>query len=331
MSKLPLTFACGLYDRMVPLHTGEVQPAGIDLNFIVLDNPRDIFDRMGGAQEFDASEMSSSETFQRHAKGDSPFVALPVFPSRVFRHGHITINRKSGIKTPKDLEGKRIGVPLYTQTAAIFIRGLLQHEYGVDLSKVQWIQGALNVPGAHGAPSVLPLLKPIQIEQNRTGKSLGDLLAEGAIDAITATGVPTVARRNPDIVRLFPNFREVELDYYRRTKIFPIMHLVAIKRSTYEKNPFIATSLYDAFCQSKDRALGKMKETGALRYMLPWLGSDLDEIEDVFGGDPWPYGIEPNRPTLEALVQYLAEQHLIAKPIPIEQLFVPVHPHHALH
>ncbi len=325
MPKLPLTFACGLYDRMVPLYTGEVQPAGIDLNFIVLDNPREIFDRMAGGLEFDASEMSSSETIQRHARGDSPFVALPVLPSRVFRHGHITVNRKSGIKTPKDLEGKRIGVPLYTQTAAIFIRGMLMHEYGVDFSKVQWVQGALNDPGSHGAPTVLPLLKPVQIEQNRTGKSLGELLAEGKIDAITATSVPKAARGNPDIVRLFPNFREVELDYFRRTKIFPIMHLVAMRRDTYEKNPFIATSLYDAFSKSKDRALARMKEVGALRYMLPWLNSDLDEIEEVFGGDPWPYGIEANRPTLEALVTYLAEQNLIAKPIPIEQLFVPVH------
>ncbi len=152
MAKLPLTFACGLYDRMVPLYTGEVQAAGIDLNFVVIDNPRQIFDRMAGGQEFDASEMSSSETFQRHATGNSPFVALPVFPSRVFRHGHITINRKSGIKTPKDLEGKRVGVPLYTQTAAIFIRGMLQHEYGVDCSKIHWVQGAIEHAGLARQP-----------------------------------------------------------------------------------------------------------------------------------------------------------------------------------
>jgi 4,5-dihydroxyphthalate decarboxylase len=119
MSNAPLTFACGLYDRMVPLYTGEVRPAGIDLNFIAIDSPREIFDRMGGRQEFDASEMSSSETIQRMVAGKSPFIALPVFPSRVFRHGHVTVSRKSGIKTPKDLEGKRVGVPLYTQTAAI--------------------------------------------------------------------------------------------------------------------------------------------------------------------------------------------------------------------
>ena len=328
MAKLQLTFACGLYDRMVPLHTGEVQADGIDLNFIVIDSPRDIFDRMGGGQEFDLSEMSSSETIQRHAMGKSPFVALPVFPSRVFRHGHISINRKSGIKSPKDLEGKRVGVPLYTQTAAIFHRGVLTHEYGVDCAKIRWVQGAMNHAGSHGNPSVLPLLKPVAIETAPQDKSLSDLLEEGKIDAIAATGMPKSYRRNPDIQRLFPNYREVELDYFRRTRIFPIMHLVAIRRDTYEKHPFIATSLFNAFNQSKDLALAKMMETGALRYMLPWLGTELDEIHEVFKGDPWPYGIEPNRPTLDALVTFLAEQNLIAKKLPLEEIFVPVYGQH---
>jgi 4,5-dihydroxyphthalate decarboxylase len=321
MSNAPLTFACGLYDRMVPLYTGEVRPAGIDLNFIAIDSPREIFDRMGGRQEFDASEMSSSETIQRMVAGKSPFIALPVFPSRVFRHGHVTVSRKSGIKTPKDLEGKRVGVPLYTQTAAIFIRGMLMHDFGVDCSKIHWVQGALNHPGSHGSPSVLPLLKPISMETAPADKSLSDLLEEGKIDAITATGVPSAFRRNPDILRLFPDYRERELDYYRRTRIFPIMHLVALRRDTHEKYPFAATSLYNALCQSKDRALAKMNDTGALRYMLPWLSADLDEIYEVFGGDPWPYGIEANRPTLEALVTYLYEQNLIAKKVPLEEIF----------
>jgi 4,5-dihydroxyphthalate decarboxylase len=328
MSKLQLTFACGLYDRMIPLFSGEVQPAGIDLNFIPIDNPRDIFDRMAGGQEFDLSEMSSSETFQRIAANQSPFVALPVFPSRVFRHGHVSINRKSGIKTPKDLEGRKVGVPLYTQTAAIFIRGFLQHEYGVDCSKIHWVQGALNHAGSHGIPTVLPLLKPADIVTAPADKSLSDLLEEGKIDAITATSMPKAYRKNPDIQRLFQNFREVELEYYRKTRIFPIMHLVAIRRDTYEKHPFIATSLFNAFNKSKDLALARMMEMGALRYMLPWLGTELDEIHEVFKGDPWPYGIEPNRPTLEALVTYLAEQNVIAKPLPLEQFFVPVHGQH---
>ena len=326
MAKLQLTFACGLYDRMVPLYTGEVQPDGIDLNFINIDSPREIFDRMGGGQEFDLSEMSSSETIQRHSKGNSAFVALPVFPSRVFRHGHISINRKSGIKSPKDLEGRRVGVPLYTQTAAIFHRGVLQHEYGVDWEKIHWVQGALNHAGSHGNPSVLPLIKPIRhIETAPAEKSLSDLLEEGKIDAIAATGMPKAYRRNPDIQRLWPNFREVEREFFQRTRIFPIMHLVAIRRDTYEKHPFIATSLFNAFSKSKDLALEKMMETGALRYMLPWLGTELDEIHEVFKGDPWPYGIEQNQPTLDALVTYLAEQNLIAKKLPLEEIFVPVY------
>jgi len=321
MAKLPLTFACGLYDRVLPLYTGEVQAAGIDLNFVVLNNPREIFDRMGGGQEFDAAEFSSSEFISRVAAGDRAFVALPFFPSRTFRHSMITINKRSGIAKPKDLEGKRVGVPLYTQTAAIFIRGMLQHDHGVDMSKIHWIQGALNHTGSHGNPSAPPLLKPVDIEIADPRRSLSDLIDKGEIDAITATNVPTSFKRNPDVVRLFPNYREVERDYYKRTGIFPIMHLVVIKREIVEKNPFVATSLYEALVASRQRALARMRETGALRYMLPWMTADIDEIDEVFGGDPWPDGIEANRKTLQALVTYLHEQHLIAKPIPIEDLF----------
>jgi 4,5-dihydroxyphthalate decarboxylase len=324
MSDLSLTFACGLYDRMVALYTGEVRPAGIDLNFIVIDSPRQIFDRMTGGLEFDASELSSSEFIARMAAGKCPFVAIPVFASRVFRHGHITVNRKAKIRKAKDLEGKRVGVPLYTQTAAVFIRGLLQHEYGVNLAKIHWVQGALNTPGAHGTPSAMPLVKPIAIEINKTGKSLSALLGEHAIDAIIAADVPESIHHNPDVRRLFPNFHEIEREYYQRTRIFPIMHLIAIRRDVYEKHPFVATSLYDALCKSKQRGLEKMRYAGALRYMLPWLTADLVEIDEVFGGDPWPYGVEANRPTLEALVTYMVEQALIAAPIAIEDLFVPV-------
>src|SRR5437763_4178048 len=150
MSRLQLSFACALYDRMQPLYTGEVQPDGIDLNFIAIDEPRPIFDRMSGGQEFDVAEYSSSEFVQRYANKQCPFVALPVFPSRAFRHGFIAVHRKAGIKGPKDLEGKRVGVPLYTMTAAIFIRCLLQHEYAVDLSKILWVQRAMNTPNASG-------------------------------------------------------------------------------------------------------------------------------------------------------------------------------------
>jgi 4,5-dihydroxyphthalate decarboxylase len=324
MSKLRLTFACGAYDRMHALLTGEVQPEGIDLNYLVMDESRQIFDRMSGGQEFDVCEYSSSEFITRYAAGNSPFVAIPVFASRVFRNGYIWINRKS-VKSPKDIEGRRVGVPLYTQTAAIYMRGLLEEDLGVDLSGVKWVQGAINDAGSHGNPTVLPMVRPVPIEINKSGKSLSDLLNDNEIQAIIGTTLPNSRRRNPDVQRLFPNFREAEKVYFRRTRIFPIMHLIAIRRAVYEENPFIATNLYNAFERSKEIAWNKMRALGTLRYMLPWLPDDLDEIDELFGGDCWPYGIEPNRPTLEAMVRFMVDQGLIAQSIPIEKLFVPIH------
>lgn len=325
MAKLQLTFACGLYDRMQPLYTGEVQPDGIDLNFIAIDQPRPIFDRMSAGQEFDVAEYSSSEFVQRFANKQCPFVALPVFPSRAFRHGFIAIHKKAGIAKPKDLEGKRVGVPLFTMTAAIYINGILQNEYGVDLRKIHWVQGAMNTGGAHGSPTVLPLLKPFPIEQNHSNKSMSDLLEERVVDATLGTSLPKAILTNPDIARLFPNYTEIEKEFYKRTRIYPIMHLVAIRKDVYEKHPFIATSLYDSFVKSKQIALEKMFNLRALRYMTPFLMRDIDEIHDVFNGDPWPYGVEPNRPTLEAFMKYLTDQTLIAAPVLIDDLFVPTY------
>jgi len=325
MAKLRLSFACALYDRMQPLYTGEVQPAGIDLNFIPIEEPRPIFDRMSGGQEFDVAEYSSSEFVQRFANKQCPFVAIPVFPSRAFRHGFIAINKKSGIAKPKDLEGKRVGVPLYTMTAAIFIRGLLQHEFGVDFEKIHWVQGAVNHAGSHGKPTVLPLLKHMPIEVDPSGRSLSDLIEDRVVDATLGTSLPEAIRTNPDIGRLFPNYVEMERDYYTRTGIYPIMHLVAIKKDIYERYPFVATSLYDAFVESKKIAMKHMFNLRALRYMTPFLMRDIDEIYEIFNGDPWPYGVEQNRKTLEALVTFLVDQHLIAAPVKVDDLFVPTY------
>jgi 4,5-dihydroxyphthalate decarboxylase len=325
MAKLRLSFACALYDRMQPLYTGEVQPAGIELNFIPIEEPRPIFDRMSGGQEFDVAEYSSSEFVQRFANKQCPFVAIPVFPSRAFRHGFIAINKKSGIAKPKDLEGKRVGVPLYTMTAAIFIRGLLQHEFGVDFEKIHWVQGAVNHAGAHGKPTVLPLLKPVPIEVDPSGRSLSDLIEARVVDATLGTSLPEAIRTNPDITRLFPNYVEMEREYYKRTGIYPIMHLVAIKKEVHERYPFVASSLYDAFVESKRIALKHMYNLRALRYMTPFLMRDIDEIYEIFNGDPWPYGVEKNRRTLEALVTYLVDQHLIAAPVKVDDLFVPTY------
>jgi 4,5-dihydroxyphthalate decarboxylase len=317
-----IRFASGLYDRFLPLYTKEVVPEGIDLEFTVIDNPREIFDRMAGGLEFDACEMSGTEYISRFAADDCPFVAIPVFASRMFRHGFIVINKRSGITTPKDLEGRRLGVQLYTMSAAMWIRGMLRHEYGVDLSTIRWVQGAMDRADTHGTPTVLPLLKQPNVENNTTGRSLSQLLEDGAIDAVLSASLPTGLGTHPDIARLFPDFRAVETDYYQRTKIHPIMHMIVIRKDVYAANPHVAPALYEAFSKAKDIALQRMRYSGALRYMLPFLQDDVDEIDRVFDGDPWPYGLAPNRPTLEAEVQYMVEQDYMLSSIPIEQLFV---------
>lgn len=324
MARLALTFASCQYDRMAALRTGDVRPDGIDLTMSVFPAGREIFDRMIGRREFDVAELSASEFISLMGRGDCPFVALPVFPSRVFRHGYIFVNTRAGIRTPKDLEGKRVGVPLYTQTAAIWARGHLAHEYGVRLETIRWIQGAVETAGGHGNPHAPPLLKPVAIEANASGHSLERLLAAGEIDALIGSRKPPMLGRSSDIARLFPDFRAIERAFYERMKIFPIMHLIAIRRELYNQHPWIAASLYAAMVQSKARALARMRYGGSLAVMLPWLMSEVEEVDALFGGDAWPYGIEANRATLQALVQYMVEQNFIAHAIPVEKLFVPV-------
>ena len=318
-----LTFGCALYDRVVPLAMGQVKTQDFDLEFAAIDDPRTTFDKMGKSLAFDASEMSSAEFLVRLSAGHCPFVAIPAFVSRVFRHGFIVVNRRSGIHTPKDLEGKRVGVPLYTMTAAVWIRGHLQHEYDVDLSKIRWIQGSVNSVGKHGSPFVLPLPKPPPVEVNTTEAPLSDMLAAGEIDAIAGAILPDSLGKHPDVVRLFPDYQTVEMEYYRRTRIFPIMHLVVIRRDLYEKTPAVARSLYDALYESKNIALAGMRFAGATRYMLPWMAREIEQLDELFGADPWPYGVAINRPTLTALVQYLGEQSMLHKPLKVEDLFVP--------
>jgi 4,5-dihydroxyphthalate decarboxylase len=324
VSRLALSFASCRYDRLEAIRDGDVAVEGVDLNCITLKSGRDVFDRMVGGREFDVAELSASEFISLHGAGDCPFVAIPVFPSRVFRHGYIFVNTRRGIRTPKDIEGRRVGLPLYTQTAAIWARGHLQHQFGVELASIRWVQGAVEKAGTHGTPHAPPLLAPVQIEQNDSNDPLGELLARGQIDVLIGSRKPESFGRHPDVARLFPDHRALERKLYETSKIFPIMHLIAIRRDLYERHRWIATTFYKAFVESKRRALARMRYGGSLAYMLPWLLAEIEEIDAVFGGDAWPYGIEANRPTLRALVQYMFEQHFIAKPVPIEDLFVPL-------
>jgi len=308
-----LTFACGFYDRTEALRTGDVKVKDIELDFIAIDSPRDLFDRMGGKQEFDASEFSSSEYISRLGRGDYTFVALPVFPLRNTPDGNTCSATK--VESPR----KRVGVPLYTMTAAVWIRGILSHHYDVDLSALRWTEGAINHPGRHGEPSAPPLLKPVEIAHDPKGRSLSDLLANHEIDVIMGTQHPDP---HPDITPLFANARAVERAFYEQTRIFPIMHLVVMRRDVYERDRSIADKLYRGFVEAKALALKRMHKGHP--FMLPWVHNDIHEIDAVFGGDPYAYGIEANRPTLEGLVQYMAEQHFIPKAMPLEEPFAPV-------
>jgi len=198
------------------------------------------------------------------------------------------------------------------------------HQFNVDLATIRWVEGAVEKPGAHGRPHAPALLRSVQIEQNTRAEPLGALLARGAIDALIGSRKPDELGRHPDVARLFPDYRLLERHLYQQTKIFPIMHLIAMRRDLYERERWIAHSLYDAFVESKRRARSRMRYAGSLSAMLPWLIDDVEEIDDVFAGDAFPYGIEANRPTLQALVAYMVEQHFIARPTPIEDLFVPL-------
>ncbi len=323
MANLKLSFACGPYDRMDALRYGEIKPEGIDLKYVSIESPRELFDRMVLHKEFDMSELSSSETIVHLCEGNSPYVALPVFPSRVYRHGNIYVSVGKGLKDPKDFAGKRIGVPLYTMTAAVFIRGLLEEDYGVDLSGVTWVQGAASHTGSHGEERAPPAIPGLKIKNNKTGKPLFQLLAEGEIDGFIGTGTPAdIGQGRTE--RLFPDYVEREKDYFRRTGIHPIMHLVAMRREIYEQHPWIARSLYRAFVAAKDKAWSDLHNTGANRSMFPWVHAHVTETEAIMGKDPWPYGIEANRKTLTALTRYMHRQGLASRVVALEELFAPV-------
>jgi 4,5-dihydroxyphthalate decarboxylase len=320
---LKLTLGCGPYDRIDALARREIAIEGVDLQVETIQSPRELFDRVGRG-EFQLAELSVSEFISETCGQGSRFVGLPVFPSKVFRHGFITINTGAGIESPRDLAGRRIGLPLYTQTAAIWARGLLEDEYGVDLSEVRWVQGAVEQPGSHGDAHPPALLKPVRLENNESGRSLNDLLVSGEIDALLGARLPPSLGEDPRVARLFPDFREREKDYFRRTRIHPIMHLVALERSLHEAHPWLAPRLYRAFVAAKEKAWSDLSFSGAQKTMLPWLYADITEVRDVFGADPWPYGVEANHATLTTLVAYMHQQNFIPRRPGLEELFVSV-------
>ena len=316
MADLRLTIACGPYDRTQALRDGTIKPEGIELTYITLQ-PAEIFWRMLQYKEFDISEMSLSNYTSLVSAGNAPFVAIPVFPSRVFRHSYFFINTNAGITRPEDLKGKRGGVPEYSMTAAVYMRGLLQHEYGVRPTDVAWTQGRADRLGKK-------LPSDIRLTQAAPGVELGDMLERGELDFLMTANNPLSFRRgSPNVKRLFPNYMELEKDYYRRAKIYPIMHTVVIRREIYERDPWVALSLYKAFLRAKELSFRLLLETGSPKASFAWLQPMIEEEQRIIGKDWYPYGIEANRPSIEALLQYTFEHGLSDRRLAIEDLFAP--------
>ena len=320
MVEVPITIACGNYDRTQAIKEGVVKVEGCAVTYLPL-YPEEIFFRAFRYQEFDVSEISFSSYIRTVAAGTSDYIGIPAFVSRIFRHSGIYVRSDAGIRTPQDLRGKRIGLPEYQITAVVWMRGLLQHEYGVHPSEIHWRSGGQEQPGRHERTPLKPIpgidLKPIGDDQ-----TLVDMLKAGELDALfTARAPSSFLAGEPHIARLFPDTRAAEIAYYKKTKMFPIMHLIGIRKSLVERYPWLATSVYKAFCDAKAIAMANLHDVNALLVTLPFLEAETRETVAAMGEDFWRYGIQENMREIEALTQYAHEQGLTDRKVGVEELF----------
>ncbi|MBI3716565.1 MAG: ABC transporter substrate-binding protein [Betaproteobacteria bacterium] len=322
MSRLKLSFACWNYDRTRALLDGKVRPDGIDLNYLEMPVEETFF-RMMRHREFDVAEMSLSSYTVSLFKDPQPFIAIPAFPSRFFRHSCIYVNAAAGIREPKDLIGRKVGVPEYQMTAPAWIRGILQDEYQVPVDSVTYFTGGEEETG-RVEKQKLNLPPNIRVESIGPTQTLSAMLASGEIDALYTARMPsTFARGDGKVKRLFENYPEVERAWYRKTKMFPIMHVVAIRRELYERNRWIAQSMYKALCEAQALTYRDLNETAALKAMLPWLHAHVEDARREMGDDFWPYGLEKNRATLATFLRYSFEQGLSKHQLAPEEIFAP--------
>jgi 4,5-dihydroxyphthalate decarboxylase len=322
MGKLRLTLACWDYDRTRALADGRVVPEGIDL--VYLNQPvEETFFRMLRFREFDCAEMSLSSYTASLNQPNPPFIAIPAFPSRYFRHSCIFVSAKSGIAEPGDLKGKRIGVPEYQMTAPVWIRGILSDDHGVKVTDVEHLSGGEEEPG-RDEKLKLDLPQTIKLSSIGETQTLSRMLAEGELDALVTARAPSTFHKQPERVkRLFPDYVAAERDYFHRTRIFPIMHTVVIRRDLYAANPWIAQALYKAFVAAKSLAYAMYNQTAAMAAMLPWLTAHVEDAKKEMGEDWWPYGLEPNRHVLDTFLRYHHEQGLSKRRRTPEELFAP--------
>ncbi len=320
MPEIPITVACGNYDRTAAIRDGRVRIEGCAVTYLPL-YPEEIFHRAFKFQEFDVSELSFSSHTRTVAAGTAAYVGVPAFVSRLFRHSGIYIRNGSGISKPEDLRGKRIGLPEYQITAVVWMRGMLQHEYGVLPSEIHWRSGGQEQPGRHERTPLKPIpgldLKPIPED-----KTLVGMLRDGELDALfTARAPSSFLAGETHIGRLFPDTRAAELAYYRKTGLFPIMHLIGIRKSLVEQHPWLAVSVYKAFCEAKALAMIDLTDVNALMVSLPFLEAETKETMAAMGRDFWRYGVNESRNEIDALTQYLHEQGLVDRKPALEELF----------
>ena len=320
MSRLPLTLAISEYDHVADLVNGRVAPEGIDLRWLDLQIEETHFRAMA-FREFDASELSFGKYASLVSQGDQSLTAIPVFPLRMARHSSIYVRRDGSVQKPADLAGRRVGIPEWAQTASVYTRGLLVHQYGLDLAAIEWFQAGVNQPGrVEKVKLKLPgglRLTPMP------EKSLSDMLVAGEIDAAFTAHPPNCfLRGHANIRRLFEDFVEVEKRYIRETGIFPIMHIIAIRKELLDRNPWVAMNLFKAFEEAKNRSLARALFVGS-RYPIPWTYEYAREAQELIGKDFFPYGIEANRTTIEAFLQYAHEQGVCHRKLEPEELFAP--------
>jgi 4,5-dihydroxyphthalate decarboxylase len=322
MTDIPITIACGDYDRTRTIKDGRVKVDGCSVTFLPL-YPEEIFFRAFRYQEFDVCELSFSSFIRTVASRTSAYIGIPAFVSRIFRHSGIYIRTGSGIEKPEDLRGKRIGLPEYQITAVVWMRGMLQHEYGVAPSEIHWRSGGQEEPGRHERTPLKPI-KGVDIQPIGEEQTLVGMLRNGELDALfTARAPSSFLKGEPHIARLFPDTRKAEQAYYKKTGMFPIMHLIGIHKSLVEKNPWLPTSLYKAFCEAKTLAMIDLHDVNALKVTLPWLEAEAQETARHMGQDFWKYGVAENMREIEALAQYAYEQGLVDRLVKVEELFAP--------
>jgi 4,5-dihydroxyphthalate decarboxylase len=322
MAKLRLSLACWDYDRTRALLEDRIPIDGIELNYLNLPVEETFF-RMLRNREFDIAEMSLSSYTVSLFRENPPFIAIPIFPSRYFRHSCIYVNRDSGIREPKDLIGKRVGTPEYQMTAPVWIRGILSDEYGVPVTSPTYFTGGEEEPGR---PEKLALSLPpeIRVQPIAPTQTLSKALETGEIDALYTARMPSSYHGGTGrVTRLFEDYHAVELAYYRKTRVFPIMHTIAIRREIYDQHRWVAQSLFKAFGRAQQEVYRDFQETAALRFMLPWLHQHVEETQKLMGADFWPYGFEPNIPTLSTFLRYHYEQGLSRRQLTPQELFAP--------